>query len=44
MVGKHKAQLKKLDCDAGDNSNFTNNSNFYISPSTNSFNMLMIPT
>ena len=28
MVGKHKAQLKKLDCDAGDNYNFSNNSNF----------------
>ena len=44
MVDKHKAQLKKLDCDAGDDYNFTNNTNFYISRSTNSFITSMIPT
>ena len=44
MVDKHKAQLKKLDCDAGDNYHFTNNTNFYISPSTNSSITSMIAT
>ena len=44
MVDKHKAQLKKLDCDIGYNYNFTNNSNFYNTPSTNNFITLMILT